>query len=156
MSLIQGQPRVRYAEHFNPGDIAALSFEPKVITIEKDLSGGAENWDFWSAPAGTFIQQVFAYVVEAAVGATPTVELGLDGNADEFIDTSDFDLSTAGNWATNIGSTVATSPNGKFLPTGDVMRMTITGTNLSAGKVRAVISYFEVEDMFDRGIHIQG
>jgi len=153
MSLAHGQPRVRFAERFNPGDMAGLAFTPKVITVEKDLSGGAEAWDFWSAPAGVFIQQVFAYVLDAATGTSPTVEIGLDGNPDEFIDTSDFDISTVGNWATNIGSTVATSPNGLYLPSGDVLRMTIVGTDLSAGTIRAVISYFETDDMFDRGPH---
>lgn len=154
MSLIQGQPRIRYAEHFNPGDVSALSFEPKVITIEKTVTG-AENWDFWAAPAGTFIQQVVAFIVTPLTGGTPTAELGLDGDPDAFIDTTEFDISTAGNFGTNIGSTAATFPRGAYLPSGDILRMTLTGTELTAGKIRAVISYFEFGDMFNRGIHLQ-
>lgn len=155
MSLTSGQPRVRYAEHFNPGSIVGQSFLPKVITVEKTVTA-AENWDFWIAPAGVFIQQVFAYVVTPLTGGTPTAEIGLDGDPDAFIDTTEFDISTAGNFGTNIGSTAAAFPRGAFLNAGDTLRMTLTGTQLTAGKLRAVISYFECADMFDRGVHISG
>lgn len=152
MALAKGQPRIRFAEHFNPGDMSALAFTPKTVTITKDIDG-AENDDFWLAPEGAFIQQAFAYVIEALNGTSPTVSLGTDGDAEALIASTDFDISTAGNWATNIGSTNATNPEGLFLPSGDFLRIAVVGTDVTSGKVGIFVQYYEVEDMIDRGPH---
>lgn len=154
MALAHGQPRIRFAEHFNPGDMAALAFVPKTITLTKEITG-AENDDFWLAPSGVFIQQAFAYVIEALNGTTPTVSLGTDGDAEALVASTDFDISTAGNWTTNVGSTNATNPEGIFLPAGDFMRVAVVGTDVTEGKVGIFIQYYEVEDMMERGPHFE-
>jgi len=84
-----------------------------------------------------------------------TVTVGVDGDADMFITSTDFDVSTAGNWATNIGSTLADGAKGKYFAASDIARLAATGTTLTSGTVRVLFEYYEVGEMFTRGIHFQ-
>jgi hypothetical protein len=146
------QPELRF-DLVGPNSLAGVSFVPKVITVTLDLSTGAGNYDFWTAPAGTLITRVDAVAEDAADGSA-TMELGTDGNADALIDTLDsFDPTSADAWATNHGSANADNPDGLFLPAGDVLRATIGGTP-TTGTVRLVIQYFELDAMFLRGVHL--
>jgi hypothetical protein len=152
MSLSKGQPRVRFAEHFNPGNVAALAYVPKTIAVQLEPSA-AGTFDFWTAPAGVIITRSDIFCEVAFDGTTPTVELGTDGDDDALIDTTGFDCTTEGNWGTNIGSASAAAATGLYLPSGDTMRLTVTGTDFTQGKVSALITYFEKDDILARGVH---
>lgn len=152
MALNLGQPRVRFAEHFNPGDLAGMAFVPKIVNIRKVVTG-TEAENIWAAPAGVFIKQVLAICVVPLDGA-PTVTLGTDGDTDALINETDFDVSTAGNWATNIGSATAAGAAGLYLHAGDNIAVEIGGTTVTEGEVRFTIEYLETADMFSRGYHV--
>lgn len=151
MALKQNkQPSVRF-DMAGPYGFEGISFVPKVVTFKKDAISGTSNNDFWSAPAGTFIAQA-AIFADTGLDGSGTATLGTDGNPDALVDTTTFDASTAGNWATNIGSTTAANANGLYLPSGDVIRLAIGGTP-TVGAVSGFIIYFEKAAMLAEGIH---
>jgi hypothetical protein len=151
MGLVQSkQPTLRF-DLAGPYGFQGVSFEPKVVTFQKDAISGTSNNDFWAAPAGTFIAQAVIFA-DAALDGSGTVELGTDGNPDALIDQTDFDASTTDNWATNIGSTTAAGANGLYLPDGDIIRLAVGGTP-TVGAVSGLIIYFEKVAMLAQGIH---
>lgn len=151
MALVQGkQPYIRF-DKAGPFGFEGLSFEPKVITFKKDAISGTSNNDFWAAPAGVFIAQAFIRA-DVELDGSGTVELGTDGTGDELIDTTTFDPSSAGNSATNIGSTTAAGAAGLYLHAGDTLRLTIGGTP-TQGEVSGFIVYYEFSAMKGAGVH---
>lgn len=151
MALRQSkQPTIRF-DLAGPYSFEGVSFVPKVTTFRKDEISGTSNNDFWSAPAGTFIAQVCVFA-DTGLDGSGTVTIGTDGDADALVDTTTFDASTAGNWATNIGSTTASAANGLYLPNGDMIRLAVGGTP-TVGAVSGFIVYFEKAAMLSAGIH---
>ena len=147
-----GQPTIRFNKA-GPYAFEGISFLPKIVTFEKTGITGAENEDFLTLPAKTFIAQAFIQV-DTTVNNSGVVTLGTDGNPDALIDATDFDVSAAGNSATNIGSATATGANGLFLNAGDTLRLATTGT-ATAGAVSGFIVYYELANMLDEGIHFE-
>ena len=151
MSLVPGkQPSVRFSVA-GPFGFQGVSFVPKVITFQKDAISGTSNNDFWQVPAGSFISRVVVRA-DTELDGSGTVTIGTDGNPDLFIDTTDFDASTAGNWATNIGSGTAAGANGQYFAAADNIRLAVGGTP-TQGAVSGYIEYFEVGAMVSEGIH---
>lgn len=151
MALVQNkQPSIRF-DLAGPYGFQGVSFVPKVVTFRKDAISGTSNNDFWAAPAGTFIAQA-VIVCDTALDGSGTATLGTDGNPDAFIDTTDFDASSAGNWATNIGSATASAANGLYLAAADNIRLAIGGTP-TVGAVSGFIIYFEKAAMLNQGVH---
>lgn len=142
------QPEVRFSK-VGPNSIQGVSFLPKVFFFEKDING-AEDDDFWQAPAGVYIRQAFIRC-ETALDGSGTVTLGTDGNPDGFVDTTGFDASGAGNTGTNLGSTTAFK-SGTYLAAADTIRLVVGGTP-TVGKVSGFFEYFELDAMQTRGIH---
>jgi hypothetical protein len=153
MSIVNGkQPSVRF-NLAGPFAMAGVSYLPKVLTFSKTGIAGTENEDFITLPAGTFIAQAFLQV-DTAVNNTGVVTLGTDGAADGLINATDFDASTDGNWATNIGSATATYANGLYLHAADTLRLATTGT-ADEGAVSGFIVYYETAAMNEDGIHFE-
>lgn len=151
--LVQSkQPTIRFSKA-GPYGLEGLSFAPKVITFSKTGIAGTEDEDFWVAPAGTFIAQAFI-TVDTSVTNSGVVTLGTDGDPEALIASTDFDASTIGNYATNIGSTNATNPEGLFLNAGDTIRLATTGT-ADAGAVSGFLVYYEVDAMLGVGVHFE-
>lgn len=146
MSLAPGQPKIRFAGHFNPGDIAGLSYVPKTIAVEKSLSGSqAEN--IISLPAKTFIKSVIGVVTETSASTDATILVGLDGNTDAFITGTALTADTVGNFA--VFST------GYFLAASDILALEVTGHTVTNGEVKIVIEYLELAEMFQTGgVHV--
>jgi hypothetical protein len=148
MTVANGQPEVRFSK-VGPHSFEGVSFEPKIAYFEKDISA-AGNDDFWTIPAQTYVEQVFVRV-ETDVDGSGTVTIGKDADPDGFIDTTGFDASTAGNFATNIGTTVAQA-GGEYFHASDVFRIAVGGTP-TVGKISGFIKYYELSQMAARGIH---
>lgn len=150
MALKQGvQPSIRF-DLAGPFGFQGVSFVPKVVTFKKDAISGTSNNDFWAAPAGTYIRQAVMRV-ETALDGSGTATLGTDGDPDGFIDTTGFDASSAGNWGTNIGTTVAFA-KGVYLAAADNIRLAIGGAP-TVGAVSGFIEYFELPPMLAEGLH---
>lgn len=155
MSLAIGQPRVRFAEHFNPGNISALAYVPKTIAIEKTITATVTQ-NVWAAPAGVFVSRVVAVCQLQSASTDATFVFGVDGDTNAFINETDFDISTTGNWATNIGSAAAPGAKGMYLAAGDNLALQVAGTTVTNGQVRVIVEYYELAEMFKSGgIHIQ-
>lgn len=150
MTLAAKQPEVRFNKA-GPFSNEGIAFVPKTIVVEKTATG-TTNDDFFLIPAGSFVSRVVATVITALNG-TPVVEFGVDGNPDMFIDATDFDASTAGNWATNIGSATAAGANGMYFAAADNLRVAVSGSGVSSGKVRFLVEYYELAAMADRIVH---
>jgi hypothetical protein len=145
------QPTVRFAATRDSSSIQGVSFVPKIKTFKVTVTG-ADNLDFWLAPAGTFVSRVVAWI-EDALNGSGTVEIGTSANADALIDTADWNEANANAVATNVGSSNADNPAGLFLPTATQMRITIGGSP-TEGTVCGFIEYFELADMCaDDNIH---
>jgi len=150
MALQEKQPEIRF-NLAGPMGMQGVSFAPKVAFFRKDGISGTSNDDFFVAPAGAFIAQAVIRC-DLDLDGSGTVELGTDGNPDALIDTTDFDASTAGNWATNIGSASAAAANGLYLPSGDTIRLAVGGTP-TQGAVSGCLVYYELDAMEARGVH---
>jgi len=146
VALQSGQPKIRFGDTHNPSDSAGVCYVPKVISLTKTVTAAA-NVDFWTAPANTFIQQACVFVVEALDGTTPAATLGTDGTADALVNATDLSVETAGNWATNIGSATAAAAAGLFLPAGDTLRLAITGTDVTEGKLSVLLFAYNVGEI---------
>jgi hypothetical protein len=150
MAVQKGQPTVRFSKA-GPFSREGVSPVPKVVTFKKTAISGTSNDDFWVAPAGVFVSHAFIRA-DVELDGTPTVELGLDGDADELIDTTDFDATTAGNWACSLGSGTADGARGVYLEAGDTIRLAIGGAP-TQGELSGYIMYFEMDDILDDGVH---
>ena len=141
------QPRLQVeAVHGGELSMDGQVYIPLTRTFEVTVTE-AETIVAWKIPAGTFVKQAIAQI-ETALNGSGTVELGVDSNLDEFIDGADWVETNADAWATNLGSSNADQPNGKYYPTGGDMKVTIGGAP-TAGKVRFVVEYYLFDDMFD-------
>jgi len=151
MALVQNkQPSIRF-DLAGPYGFQGMSFVPKVVTFRKDNISGTSNNDFWQIPAGSFVAQA-VMVCDTALDGSGTATLGTDGNPDAFIDTTDFDASSAGNSATNIGSATAAAAAGLYFSAADNIRLAIGGTP-TVGAVSGFIIYYEVPAMLSAGVH---
>lgn len=148
MTLAYGQPEARFSK-VGPHSIAGVSFLPKVFYFEKDITG-AENDDFWTIPAYTFVEEVFVRI-ETALDGSGTVTIGKDSDPDGFVDTTSFDTSTAGNWFSSLGSTVAQAL-GEYFHASDKFRIAVGGTP-TEGKISGFVRFYELGQMAARGIH---
>jgi hypothetical protein len=146
MSLTAGQPKIRYAGHFNPGDISGLSYVPKVITVEKALSGSAAE-TFMAMPAQAFLSKITAVITEVSASTDATIVIGLDGDTSEFVTGTDFTADTVGNFA--IFNT------GYFFTQADNMAFEVTGHTVTNGELKIIVEYYELAEMFQvGGVHV--
>lgn len=152
MSVAAKQPEVRFNK-VGPHSLSGVAYVPKVIAIEKTIVATSHNSDFMVLPAGSLITRVDAVVETAINGTNPTISFGTDGDANALIASTDFDVTTAGNWATNVGSTNATNPNGLYLHAADTLRIALVCTNCTEGKVRFLMHYLEKDAIAERGFH---
>ena len=151
MSLKQGhQPENRF-DLAGPMGMQGISFAPKVVTFKKESISGTSNNDFWKAPTGVFIQACFVRA-DTALDGSGTVDIGTDGNPDALIDQTDFDPTTIGNSASNLGSSTAVGAIGLYLKDGDTMRLAVGGTP-TVGAVSGCFVYYELDAMIARGVH---
>lgn len=143
MSIQSGHPFLRF-NRAGPHGVQGLTLVPKAFLAGFDITGTGVD-DFWTIPAGTFIQQVILNV-ETGLDEGATVEVGLDDNADAFIDTADFTDANAEAYATNIGSSNADYPKGLYVSASDLMRLTVAGTTApTVGRVRVLVTYWELD-----------
>jgi hypothetical protein len=145
-----GQPNVRFSKA-GPYGIQGVAYVPKVLTFKKEGISGTSNNDFWTAPAGVFIQVAGMRVVTALDG-TPTATLGTDGDPDALIDTTAFDATVIGNSGSNIGSATAAGKIGLYLNAGDTIRLAIGGAP-TVGAIEGWIQYIEMAAIQAKGIH---
>lgn len=150
MAQQTGQPEVRFTKA-GPFGREGLSYVEKVLAFKKENISGTSNDDFWQAPAGTVITQAVIRC-ETALDGTPTVTLGTDGDPDALINSTDFDATSAGNWATNLGSGTAAGANGLYLDAGDAIRLAIGGSP-TQGAVEGYIKYMELDSVKEQGFH---
>lgn len=141
------QPRLQVETvHLAETSMLGAVYQKLSRTFEVTITA-AGSVVLWKIPAGTFIDRVVAQV-QTALNGSGTFEVGVDSNADELIDTADYTETNADAWATNVGSSNADQPNGKYYPSLADLKATVGGTP-TAGKVRVLVEYWMLDDMFD-------
>lgn len=143
MSIVTGQPEIRFNK-VGPMSLAGVSFEPKVILIDKAISTAEGYEDIMALPAGTYITDVFAVMTDGVGNTTTEISLGTTTSTEALIAATAFDAETDHNSYHN--------GTGLYLGAGGTLRLTIGGT-AAAGAARFVISYFELGAMATRGVH---
>lgn len=127
-------------------NISALSAAIRSVTATVDASAGgtAQTAALATIPAGSLLLGVRAVVVDPFDGdTTTTFEVGIAGNIDAYIDTSDFDPSAAaGTQAGSIGGTNNDVKVMQFLAAATPLIATWTNTaDPAAGEVEVQILY---------------
>lgn len=143
MSLVRGQPEIRFNKA-GPMGLQGISYEPKVILVDKLLTTAEGADDFLALPAGTYISDVLAVAVDGTGVTTAEVSLGITTATECLVAATQFNVQTDNN------SFHFTT--GYYLGAGGTLRLTVGGTS-AAGAVRFAISYFELAGMAARGVH---
>ena len=149
------QPTLRYqaanwlndSEEKPPHDMDGVSYEPQYVLCDVEITGAA-NLDFFLAGKRVFIERVDLFVIEALDDGT--VEVGVSDNADALIDTADYTETTAGQHATNVGSSNADNPKGLYLKDGGQVRITVAGS-ATEGRVAVLLKIWDLTHMLAHG-----
>lgn len=142
MSIVASQPEIRF-NTAGPNGMEGISYLPKTIAIRKTVTTTVENDDFMTVPAGTYVVQATAVVLDAG-DANTEVTLGTDGTPDQFITTTALNMQTVGN--------AAVWNTGAYFAAADVLRVAVGGTPVSA-VVEFTLTYFELAAMLAQGVH---
>ena len=113
-------------------------------TVDTSAGGTAQTTNCTVVPADSLILAVYAEVDTAMDGdTTTTLEVGVSGNIDNYVDTSDFDPSAAaGTQACTIGGTTNDQKVVEWVAAATTVIATWTNTaSASAGSVRVVVIY---------------
>lgn len=120
-------------------------YVPMVVQVDVDASGGGtdETETLLTIPKGYVLLNVIANVETAFDGdTTTTFEVGVSGNADNYIDSTDFDPSTASAQASMVNGTTNDQKIAEFIESNTDIIATWTNTaSASAGVVNVVIIY---------------
>lgn len=141
MSLSHSQPEIRFNTQ-GPMSMQGISFEPKVILLEKTITTAEGYNDVLSVPAGTYVSDVFVVALEGTANTTTEISLGSTSSTQALL--SAFSPETT--------NSAAHTSTGLFFGAAGALRLTVGGT-AAAGKIRMAISYFELAAMADRGLH---
>jgi len=119
-------------------------------TVDTSAGGTAQTTNCTLVPAGSVILNVEAKVVTAMDGdTTTTLEVGVSGNVDAYIDTVDFDPSAAAD--TVAGSASGTNNDVKYAQyVGAATQLVATWTNTAsatAGDVTVTVTYVPVANV---------
>lgn len=129
-------------------DVTALLGGVKVASAQVDASGGgtAQTTAIATVPAHSLILAVHAAVDTQFNGdTTTTLEVGVSGNIDKYIDTMDFDPSSASAEESNFSSSNADQNTIEYTTTAQALIATWTNVNsASAGAVTVTVYYVEM------------
>lgn len=122
----------------------------KMVFKDVDASAGgtAQTAALFTIPANSILIMVMAKVVTVFDGATTqTLEVGITGNIDKYIDTTDFDPSAAVNTnASSLNGTTNDQKTVEYIAAKSPLIATWTNvTTGTAGKVRVYALYIETD-----------
>lgn len=131
-------------ENITWDDVAGRPSITVITTVDSSAGGTGETTNCALVPAQSVLLGVTAYVATAMNGdTTTTLEVGVSGNADAYIDTSDFDPSaTAGTGASSVGGANNDVDGHQYLHTATQVIATWTNTaSASAGSTVVAVTY---------------
>lgn len=116
------------------------------VTVDASAGGTGETTSIVTLPAGSIIHEVVAHAEVAFDGdTTTTLEVGVDGNADKYIDQAEFDPSTLNDWQAMTGGGSNDQGTAEYLTAATEIIATWTNTaNASAGTVEVLVTYSDV------------
>lgn len=121
-----------------------------VIETEVDASGGGSGEEdaIGTVPAGSVLLGVVINVTENFDGdTTQTIEVGLTGNTDKYIDPTDIDPSTGTPQLSNFESDNADQGGMTYLGSDEAIVATWTNTaNATAGKAKVYLIYANLNE----------
>ena len=118
------------------------------VTVDASAGGTGQTTNLTLVPANSLLLAVCAEVVTPFDGdTTTTLEVGISGNADKYIDTSDFDPSgVAGTNYCNIGGTNNDQKTPEWIDSASQLIATWTNTaSAAAGSVAIYAVYIPLK-----------
>lgn len=118
-------------------------------TVDASAGGTGETTNCALVPVDAILMNICAEVAVPFDGdTTTTFEVGISGNADAYIDTSDFDPSAAaGTRAASLGGTTNDNKVAEYIGTAAQIIATWTNTaNMTAGSIYVDVYYMETGD----------
>ena len=146
IKLFQAIRSIDANEKLNDVATSEKAVVTETFTVDASAGGVAQVTNLSLLPAESTLINVSAIVGVAFDGdTTTTLEVGVSGNADAFIDTVDFDPSAvAGTSACSLGGTTNDIKGAKYYATATQLIATWTNTaNASAGEVVVEITYLK-------------
>lgn len=131
-------------------DVDALFGAIKVVSASVDASAGgtAQTTALFTIPANSLLLSVHAAVDTVFDGdTTTTLEVGVSGNIDAYIDTDEFDVTGASEEESNFSSGTADINDIEYSKTARALIATWTNTaNATTGAVTVTAHYIEMAD----------
>jgi len=95
----------------------------------------------WVPPYGVVI-----YVAETFVGGTPSIDVGIAGATDDFVDTADIDETTVACYSGTSANGAALAPVGKYFSSATNVIATVADTTLTDGTAYVFTTYYDFTD----------
>jgi len=116
----------------------------EAVVVNASAGGVAQTTNVTLVPAGSILLNVTAVVTTAFNGnATTTLEVGVSGNIDAYIDTADFDPEGAVNtYASSLGGTTNDIKNPQYISANTQLIATWTNTAAATAGVVTVYTTF--------------
>lgn len=119
----------------------------EVVVVDASAGGTAQTTNCTLVPANSILLNVTAKVTEAFDGdTTTTLEVGVSGNVDAYIDTTDFDPSGTAEttYASSLNGTTNDIKTAQWLSTATQLIATWTNTaNATAGTVAVYTTFIQ-------------
>lgn len=152
------QPFLRVARTHNPpfqgGDSPIVDAGVRYLPASKqfDITVTAAGTILpWLIPAGVFITKVVARMVDGLDAGT--VDIGVDGDTDAFIDNLDWTETNDNAVAQSLGSSNAGNPNGLYFAAEDEFAITVGG-QATSGRIQIVVEYYNLTEMWAAGSQV--
>jgi hypothetical protein len=115
-------------------------------TVDASAGGTAQTTAIATIPAGAIIHEVVAHAEVAFNGdTTKTLEVGVAGNADKYIDATNFDAGTLNDWQAMTGGGANDQGTAEYCTAAVPIIATWTNTaNATAGTVEVLVTYSDV------------
>ena len=129
----------------NTMDLTAIYDVIRDVTVVDSSGGGtAQTANCTLVPADSLILAIYAEVLVAMDGdTTKTLEVGVSGNIDNYVDTTDFDpAGSVGDQACNIGGTTNDKKTAEWVAAATQIIATWTNAaSAGAGSTRVTVVY---------------
>lgn len=113
------------------------------VVVDASAGGTATETAIITVPANSILLDVIAYATVAFDGdTTQTLEVGLTGNIDKYIDTTDFDPASVDTQASSNGGTTNDQKTSEWLKAATAIVATWTNTaNMTVGSTTVYVIY---------------
>ena len=121
--------------------MATKHTSPHQLLSAEVAFGDTSPVTIFDIPANTYVANVVLFVTTAWAGTSPTLDVGISGDADGWVDNQDVTQGTTGPYKGTSGNGASLVTNGQLYTSATQIIVTIGGTNLTAGACRVQLEY---------------